>query len=105
SFVRRYNADLANDFGNLLNRTVSMVNRYLGGERPAPGPGGASALGGGWADTLRRYAERLEGCLLNDALAELWAFVGAANKTVDAEQPWTLNKSAQEGGGAGAAAA
>ena len=36
SFVRRYNADLANDFGNLVNRTVSMANRYLGGERPAP---------------------------------------------------------------------
>ena len=35
SFVRRYNADLANDFGNLVNRTVSMVNRYLGGVRPA----------------------------------------------------------------------
>ena len=33
-FVRRYNADLANDFGNLVNRTVSMANRYLGGERP-----------------------------------------------------------------------
>ena len=38
SFVRRYNADLANDFGNLVNRTVSMVNRYLDGERPAPRP-------------------------------------------------------------------
>ncbi len=36
SFVRRYNADLANDFGNLVNRTVSMTNRYLDGERPAP---------------------------------------------------------------------
>ena len=105
SFVRRYNADLANDFGNLLNRTVSMVNRYLGGERPAPRPAGASPLAEGWADTLRRYAERLEGCLLNDALAELWAFVGGANKTVDAEQPWTLNKSAQAGDAAAADAA
>ena len=38
SFVRRYNADLANDFGNLVNRTVSMVNRYLDGERPDPAP-------------------------------------------------------------------
>ena len=36
SFVRRYNADLANDFGNLVNRTVSMTERYLDGERPAP---------------------------------------------------------------------
>ena len=38
SFVRRYNADLANDFGNLVNRSVSMTARYLGGERPAPRP-------------------------------------------------------------------
>ena len=40
SFVRRYNADLANDLGNLVNRTVTMANRYLDGERPAPTPGG-----------------------------------------------------------------
>ena len=58
SFVRRYNADLANDFGNLVNRTVSMVNRYLGGERPAPRPAGESPLAEGWADTLRLYRER-----------------------------------------------
>jgi methionyl-tRNA synthetase len=45
SFVRRYNADLANDFGNLVNRTVSMTNRYLEGERPPPRPATESALG------------------------------------------------------------
>jgi methionyl-tRNA synthetase len=97
SFVRRYNADLANDFGNLVNRTVTMVNRYLGGERPAPRPAADSPLGAAWADTLGRYEARLEGCLLHDALHELWEFVGSANKSVDAEQPWTLNKSAQAG--------
>ena len=46
SFVRRYNADLANDFGNLVNRTVSMTNRYLDGERPAPRAAGDSPLAG-----------------------------------------------------------
>ncbi len=97
SFVRRYNADLANDFGNLLNRTVSMTNRYLGGERPAPRAGGDSPLGEGWPDTLRLYRDRLEGCLLHDALAELWEFVGGANKVVDAEQPWTLAKAWKAG--------
>ena len=40
SFVRRYNADLANDFGNLVNRTVSMAGRYLADVRPSPGPAG-----------------------------------------------------------------
>ncbi|OGO51260.1 MAG: methionine--tRNA ligase [Chloroflexi bacterium RBG_16_69_14] len=97
SFVRRYNADLANDFGNLVNRTVSMANRYLDGERPAPRPVGESPLGEGWADTLRAYRERLEGCLLHDALAELWEYIGGANKVVDAEQPWVLAKAAKAG--------
>jgi methionyl-tRNA synthetase len=97
SFRRRYNADLANDFGNLVNRTVSMVNRYLGGERPAPRPAAESPLGEGWADTFRAYREKLDGYLLHDALAALWEFVGGANKTVDAEQPWTLAKAAKAG--------
>jgi methionyl-tRNA synthetase len=97
SFVRRYNADLANDFGNLVNRTVTMVNRYLDGERPAPRAAGESALAEGWGDTLRLYRERLDGCLLHDALGELWEFVRGANRTVDAEQPWTLNKQARAG--------
>ncbi len=97
SFVRRYNADLANDFGNLVNRTVSMVNRYLGGERPAPRPAGESPLAEGWADTLRLYQDELATYRLHDALAELWEFVGGANKTVDAEQPWNLAKAAKAG--------
>ena len=58
SFVRRYNADLANDFGNLVNRTVSMTNRYLNGVRPAPRAAGESPLGEAWADTLRPVRRR-----------------------------------------------
>jgi methionyl-tRNA synthetase len=103
SFVRRYNADLANDFGNLVNRTVSMTNRYLDGVRPPPRPtGGESALAEGWGATLHAYRERLEGCLLHDALAELWEYVGSANKAVDAEQPWVLAKAAKAGDDAAA---
>ncbi len=98
SFVRRYNADLANDFGNLVNRTVSMAGRYLGGERPAPRTApGASPLAHAWSEALPAYVERLEACLLHDALAALWEFVGAANRFVDAEQPWTLAKAAKAG--------
>ena len=58
SFVRRYNADLANDFGNLVNRTVSMVNRYLDGERPDPVPTTDGRLSAAWADIPARYARR-----------------------------------------------
>ncbi|MFL5722139.1 MAG: class I tRNA ligase family protein, partial [Chloroflexota bacterium] len=97
SFVRRYNADLANDFGNLVNRTVSMTNRYLDGARPAPRAASDSALGDIWDETLRIYRDHLAGCRLHDALAELWAYIGGANKVVDAEQPWVLAKAAKEG--------
>jgi methionyl-tRNA synthetase len=103
SFVRRYNADLANDFGNLVNRTVSMTNRYLDGERPAPRPSGDPPLAERWATTLEAYRDRIESCLLHDALAALWEFVGTANKVVDAERPWDLAKAWKAGDeGAGA---
>jgi methionyl-tRNA synthetase len=97
SFVRRYNADLANDFGNLVNRTVSMTNRYLGGDRPGPRGAADASLAGAWADVARVYAERLEGCLLHEALGQLWEFVGEANRVVDAEKPWELAKAAKAG--------
>ncbi len=76
SFVRRYNADLANDFGNLVNRTVSMTNRYLGGERPAPRPAGESLLAEGWSTTFEAFRGDIGSCLLHGALADLWEFVG-----------------------------
>ena len=95
SFVRRYNADLANDFGNLVNRTVSMANRYLDGERPTPRLDGP--LGKKWVAALPAYRDALERCLLHEAIASIWDFVGAANKLVDAEKPWELNKASQAG--------
>jgi methionyl-tRNA synthetase len=89
-FVRRYNADLANDFGNLVNRTVSMANRYLGGERPAPSADGVLAQD--WTRRLPVFVDRLESYLLHEALEALWEFVGDANRLVDAEKPWELAK-------------
>ncbi len=102
-FLRRYNADLANDFGNLVNRTVSMAGRYLGGERPAPRAAPTAPLAGAWATTLRVVEERLAGCLVHEALAALWDFVGAANRAVDAEAPWAVAKAAKAGDAAAAA--
>jgi methionyl-tRNA synthetase len=94
SFVRRYNADLANNFGNLVNRTVSMTNRYFGGERPAPTAG---PLAQAWAADLPAYQQKLEACQLSDAIAALWDFVDAANRQVELEQPWTLAKEMKAG--------
>jgi methionyl-tRNA synthetase len=97
SFVRRYNADLANDFGNLVNRTVSMARRYLDGERPDPRPADAAPLAARWPEAVARYRERVEGCRLHEALAEFADLVADANRYVDAEQPWVLAKAAREG--------
>ena len=79
-FVRRYNADLANDFGNLVNRTVSMANRYLGGERPAPQPDPAAppaaALG---SDASSASGPRSTSACSTRRSAAIWEFVGVAN--------------------------
>ena len=92
-FVRRYNADLANDFGNLVNRTVSMANRYLGGERPAP----AGTLSVVAEEAVAGAAAKLDACLLHEALAALWGLVEHANRLVDAEKPWELAKAWKAG--------
>ncbi len=97
AFLRRYNADLANDFGNLLNRTVSMAVRYLGGPRPGARGTAGSPLGAAWATTRAAWHARLEERLLSEALAALWEFVGQANRTVETEQPWALAKAATAG--------
>ena len=97
SFVRRYNADLANDFGNLLNRTVSMTKRYLDGVRPAPRLERDSPLAEGWNETVRSFIDAVESCRLHDALAGVWEFVGGANRVVDAEKPWELAKAWKAG--------
>jgi methionyl-tRNA synthetase len=96
-FVRRYNADLANDFGNLVNRTVSMANRYLDGDRPGPRPSSGATLGEAWPATVARLSAAIEGCLLHEALAAIWDFVGESNRFVDAEKPWELNKASKAG--------
>jgi methionyl-tRNA synthetase len=98
SFVRRYNADLANDFGNLVNRTVSMVNRYLDGERPDPVPPTDGRLSFEWVNIPGIYGAEIEDCLLHDALSLLIeTFVPAANRMVDAERPWDLAKAWKAG--------
>ena len=100
SFTRRYNADLANDFGNFVNRTLAMTARYFDTERQAPRPAADSPLAAEWASARERWRAALEGLLLHEALAALWDFVGAANRFVDAERPWVLAKARDAGDGA-----
>jgi methionyl-tRNA synthetase len=96
-FLRRYNADLANDFGNLLNRTLNMTSRFVDGQRPAPTTGGEASLGSAWGVAWNAYSKAMDSYLLHDGLTAVFEFVGEANRFVDREQPWTLNKQARDG--------
>jgi methionyl-tRNA synthetase len=97
-FVRRYNADLANDFGNLVNRTVSMTNRYLGGERPSPlDEMTEDRLSWSWAGIPELFRDAIDACRLHDALDILMGRVSVANRYVDSEKPWELAKAVKAG--------
>jgi methionyl-tRNA synthetase len=94
AIVQRINADLANDLGNLAQRSLSMIARNCGGKVPAPGPADeadsallARAYG---AVALARAAMR--DYLPHSALAEIWGVVGDANRYFAAQEPWKLTK-------------
>ncbi len=94
ALIGRFNSDLANDFGNLLNRTLPLVVRDFAGRLPAPGPSeGTDAalkdLAQTVAGTVFEHVERLN---FSQALAEIWRLLGAANKYIDEEAPWTALK-------------
>jgi methionyl-tRNA synthetase len=100
SFIRRYNADLANDFGNLLNRTVQMVVRYFDGVVPQPSEGDqaedqnltqlAASLGARIGDGVQRLA-------LQEVLIHVWNLVEQANRYVQETSPWELAKARKAG--------
>lgn len=94
ALIGRFNADLANDYGNLLNRTLPLVVRDFGGVLPAPGPeegtdAALRALASATADAAYEHVRRLN---FSQALAEIWHLLGAANKYIDEEAPWTAIK-------------
>ncbi|CAA3929360.1 methionine--tRNA ligase [Staphylococcus aureus] len=95
AFVERTNFDLANDLGNLVNRTISMVNKYFDGELPAyQGPlheldeeMEAMAL-----ETVKSYTESMESLQFSVALSTVWKFISRTNKYIDETTPWVLAK-------------
>ncbi|MGG1876811.1 methionine--tRNA ligase [Paenibacillus cisolokensis] len=95
SFVERVNSDLANDLGNLLNRTVAMVDKYFGGEVPAF-RAGVTAFDASLEEAAQAVYDKVEAAMENMefsvALTAISQFVSRSNKYIDETQPWTLAK-------------
>ena len=98
-FVERTNYDLANDLGNLVNRTISMINKYFDGELPAyQGPKHdldkdmeQMAL-----DTVKTFHENMDDLQFSVALSTVWKFISRTNKYIDETSPWVLAKDEEQ---------
>lgn len=96
----RFNADLANDLGNLFSRVLSMTHKYFQGQTPAPGPirqeeEDMHVLA---SECLENFQAQFQRFQFSQALESLWTLVRALNKYVDASQPWTLFKQEEQHG-------
>ena len=99
AMVRRINSELANDFGNLAQRVLSMINNNCGGKMPQPGELGEAddallAAARGLIDAVR--SELAENHAFHEALTIIWVFVRQANGYVAGQEPWVLSKSDPE---------
>jgi methionyl-tRNA synthetase len=91
-FSQRYNADLANDLGNLLSRSVAMAGRYFEGVVPHRDPSGDRVLMDQAQQTLDRVDAAMSDLQLHTALDAIWELVRAANRFVEVKAPWMLAK-------------
>jgi methionyl-tRNA synthetase len=98
-FVERYNFDLVNDFSNLLNRTVSMVNKYFDGKVPED-VGQVNEVDADLENTMKQaitnFEDKISKFEFADSLQEIWNLVSRTNKYIDETSPWALAKSEEE---------
>lgn len=94
ALINRTNADLANDLGNLLHRTLNMIGRFSGGVIAAPGEQEAvdGELISMARETAANYERVMEKYEINAALRDIWVLIGRTNKYIDETCPWTLAK-------------
>ncbi|MDN4527431.1 methionine--tRNA ligase [Fictibacillus fluitans] len=99
SFVDRVNHDLANDLGNLVNRTVAMINKYFDGALPAY-QGNVTdydqSLVEFAQEAIKKTEESLENMEFSVALSSIWQLVSRTNKYIDETQPWILAKNEED---------
>lgn len=94
-FIGKINFDLANDLGNLLNRTVAMINKYRGGQIPELKSGVTAFdkdLEDVAANTIKNFEEQMDSVHFSNALDEVWKLVARSNKYIDETGPWILAK-------------
>ncbi len=99
SFIERTNFDLANDLGNLLNRTISMINKYYDGIIPSENLQSTefdTALKEQAESVRIKYEESMEKMQFSVVLADLWTLVSRTNKYIDETKPWVLAKEAAD---------
>ncbi|TDM12335.1 methionine--tRNA ligase [Macrococcus bovicus] len=99
AFIDRTNFDLANDLGNLVNRTIAMINKYFDGE--LSGYKGQlhekdAELESLALETKAKYDEAMENLQFSVALQEIWKLISRTNKYIDETTPWILAKDETE---------
>lgn len=92
ALVKRYNADLANGFGNLASRTASMVSRYCDGKIPAGHSGDNGGLPELATECITKAIKHYRNFAFSRALASIWALLGRTDKYIVEHRPWVLAK-------------